>query len=369
MVFSLPEQRYETLTGVLFPIDDAIDDDDFFQLMDDDGVDDDDGNDDFGPEIELDDFFSADDDRKYLYYGWACNYYNFRFNIILNSFAQLELSAGQDDDDFALVEDDDDDDDVDEAGDLDDDIDGFDLDDDVAVTGGDDGDTDDGTDDADAGAIGDDTEEDEGGDGVTQEEDEGDDGEIPDEEEEEEEEEEENNFEFPEDDDDGGFDDDGGVFDDDGGRRKTRLRRLHAYPSKERQSRKLQNIELGKCTAEVVAGELEDIFPYTYSVLAQELCDPLLRVVEDIVCDIHSISSTSSGTLRCYVDFRCSGACGEWMKDMEIYQPQGDPEFLASSLCGCNSEDGPVRAPLVGDHITDINEEFFDVIISNIRLA
>lgn len=52
-------------------IDDVIDDDDFFQLTDDDGVDEADesdvGGEEFEPEIEEDDFFTVDDDRKYLY--------------------------------------------------------------------------------------------------------------------------------------------------------------------------------------------------------------------------------------------------------------------------------------------------------------
>ena len=109
------------------------------------------------------------------------------------------------------------------------------------------------------------------------------------------------------------------------------------------------------CTAQAVANNLADVFEGTYAALTQELCDPFRRLVESISCENDSFNNDAgtSGTLRCTIQFRCSGPCGDWIDKSAIYQSQD--EFTTSTSCICNTEGGAKRAPLPSNHIDSIN--------------
>ena len=121
-----------------------------------------------------------------------------------------------------------------------------------------------------------------------------------------------------------------------------------------------------ECTGRAVASELSRVFRSTYSSLVEDLCDPFRRLIESISCEKQSEDSETSGSLRCTIQFRCSGPCGDWIDESAIYQSQD--EFTTSSSCICNAEGGARRAPLVADHIDAINAAVDDIIITDIRV-
>ena len=122
-----------------------------------------------------------------------------------------------------------------------------------------------------------------------------------------------------------------------------------------------------ECTALQVAEQLAAVFPYTYRNLVESLCDPLRRSIQDLRCEVGRIDSPTSGAIRCVIEFRCSGSCGEWLGPTEIYQEETEEFTASSSSCNCDAGDAK-RAPVLQSHLAAINDEFYDVVISSISL-